>query len=343
MADKTVIVTGASQGIGAGLANRFLERGYNVVATSRRVSQSAEVSASERLARVDGDIAEPETAKAVVETALARFGSIDALVNNAGIFFTKPFIDYTIEDYRRLAATNLEGFLHLTQRVVRQMLAQKRGGSIVSITTPMVDHPIAGVNASVAMLTKGGIEAMSKNIAMEYAKEQIRANTVAPGVVDTPLHKDNPKDFLKTLSPMQRRVHRPGNRRRRPVPDGGAAHNRGGAARRWRRTSGKMVTQLSAQASAETAKIRLTRKSAAYWVATFNNPPLNIVREPSEAVVASARLAVTARVSPRIRFIVAFVPSAASIATSGAHRSPCSPTTPTGRSSPVWWRSGATV
>ena len=202
MADKTVIVTGASQGIGAGLANRFLERGYNVVATSRRVSQSAEVSACERLARVDGDIADPQTAKAVVETALARFGSVDALVNNAGIFFTKPFIDYTIEDYRRLAATNLEGFLHLTQRVVRQMLVQKRGGSIVSITTPMVNHPIAGLNASVAMLTKGGIEAMSKNIAMEYAKEQIRANTVAPGVVDTPLHKDNPKDFLKTLSPM---------------------------------------------------------------------------------------------------------------------------------------------
>jgi NAD(P)-dependent dehydrogenase (short-subunit alcohol dehydrogenase family) len=200
MADKTVIVTGASQGIGAGLANRFLERGYNVVATSRRVSQSAEVSASERLARVDGDIADPETAKAVVETALARFGSIDALVNSAGIFFTKPFIDYTIEDYRRLAATNLEGFLHLTQRVVRQMLVQKRGGSIVSITTPMVDHPIAGVNVSVA---KGGIEAMSKNIATEYAKEQIRANAVAPGVVDTPLHKDNPQEFLKTLSPMQ--------------------------------------------------------------------------------------------------------------------------------------------
>jgi NAD(P)-dependent dehydrogenase (short-subunit alcohol dehydrogenase family) len=202
MADKTVIVTGASQGIGAGLANRFLERGYNVVATSRRVTQSAEIVASDRVARVDGDIAEPETAKAAVETALARFGSIDALVNNAGIFFTKAFIDYTIDDYRRLTATNLEGFLHLTQRVVRQMLVQKRGGSIVSITTPMVDHPIAGVNASVAMLTKGGIEAMSKNIAMEYAKEQIRANTVAPGVVDTPLHKGNPKDFLKTLSPM---------------------------------------------------------------------------------------------------------------------------------------------
>jgi NAD(P)-dependent dehydrogenase (short-subunit alcohol dehydrogenase family) len=202
VADKTVIITGASQGIGAGLANGFLERGYNVVATSRRVSQSAEINASRRLARVDGDIADPETAKAAVETAVARFGSVDALVNNAGIFFTKPFIDYTIEDYRRLAATNLEGFLYLTQRAVRQMLSQKRGGSIVSITTPMVDHPIAGVNASVAMLTKGGIEAASKNIAMEYAKDGIRANTVAPGIVDTPLHKDNPKDFLKTLSPL---------------------------------------------------------------------------------------------------------------------------------------------
>lgn len=199
---KTVVITGASQGIGAGLTNSFLEKGYNVVATSRQVSRSTELDASDRLVRVDGDIADPETAKSVVETALARFGSIDALVNNAGIFFTKPFIDYTIDDYRRLAATNLEGFLHLTQRVVRQMLAQKRGGSIVSITTPMVDRPIAGVNASVAMLTKGGIEAMSKNIAMEYAKQHIRANTVAPGVVDTPLHKDNPKDFLNTLSPM---------------------------------------------------------------------------------------------------------------------------------------------
>ena len=202
MTAKTIIITGASQGIGAGLANSFIERGYNVVATSRQVSRSMQIDASDRLARVDGDIADPETADAVVKTAIARFGSIDALVNNAGIFFTKPFVDYTIEDYRRLAATNLEGFLHLTQRVVRQMLVQKRGGSIVSITTPMVDHPIAGVNASVAMLTKGGIEALSKNIAMEYAKHKIRVNTVAPGVVDTPLHKDNPKEFLNTLSPM---------------------------------------------------------------------------------------------------------------------------------------------
>jgi NAD(P)-dependent dehydrogenase (short-subunit alcohol dehydrogenase family) len=201
-ADKTVIVTGASQGIGAGVANAFLDRGYNVVATSRQVSRSGEIPDSDRVARVDGDIADPATARNVTEIALARFGAINALVNNAGIFFAKPFIDYTADDYRKLASTNTEGFLHLTQFVVRQMLAQKSGGSIVSITTPLVDHPIAGVDVSVAMITKGGIEAASKNIAMEYAKAGIRVNTVAPGIVDTPLHKDDPKDFLATLSPM---------------------------------------------------------------------------------------------------------------------------------------------
>ena len=199
---KTIVITGASQGIGAGLVNGFLSRGYNVVATSRNVSRSNEIPVSDRLARVDGDIADPATATMVFETALSRFGRIDALVNNAGIFFAKPFVDYTVEDYRRLAATNIEGFLHLTQLVVRQMIKQKSGGSIVSITTPLVSHPIAGMPVSVAMITKGGIEAASKNIAMEYARDGIRVNTVAPGVVDTPLHKDNPKDFLKTLSPM---------------------------------------------------------------------------------------------------------------------------------------------
>jgi NAD(P)-dependent dehydrogenase (short-subunit alcohol dehydrogenase family) len=199
---KTVIVTGASQGIGAGLVNAFVERGYNVVATSRQVSASNAFEASRKLAVVDGDIGDAETARRVAETAIGRFGSIDALVNNAGIFFTKPFVDYTMDDFRRLSSTNLEGFIHLTQLVVKQMLAQKSGGSIVSITTPLIDHPIAGITASVAMMTKGGIDAISKNLAMEYARDGIRVNTVAPGVVDTPLHKDNPKDFLKTLSPM---------------------------------------------------------------------------------------------------------------------------------------------
>ena len=199
---KTIVITGASQGIGAGLVNTFAGRGYNVVATSRSVSRSSEIPASDKVVRVDGDIADPATARKVVETALSRFGRIDALVNNAGIFFAKPFVDYTLDDYRKLAATNVEGFLHLTQLVVRQMVAQKSGGSIVSITTPLISHPIAGMPVSVAMITKGGIEAASKNIAMEYARDGIRANTVAPGVVDTPLHRDNPKDFLKTLSPM---------------------------------------------------------------------------------------------------------------------------------------------
>jgi NAD(P)-dependent dehydrogenase (short-subunit alcohol dehydrogenase family) len=199
---KTAIITGASQGIGAGIVNAFVERGYNVVATSRQVSASDAFNASSQLALVDGDIGDPQTAKKVAETAISRFGTIDALVNNAGIFFTKPFVDYTTEDFRRLSSTNLEGFIHLTQRVVKLMLAQKSGGSIVSITTPLIDHPIAGLSASVAMMTKGGIDAISKNLAMEYARDGIRVNTVAPGVVDTPLHKDNPKDFLRTLSPM---------------------------------------------------------------------------------------------------------------------------------------------
>lgn len=199
---KTIVITGASQGIGAGLVNAFLERGYNVVATSRSVSSSRELLPSDRLVRVDGDIADPATADAVLAAAVDRFGGVDALVNNAGIFIAKPFLEHTAEDYRRLLATNVDGFLHLTQRVIGRMVRQRTGGSIVSITTPLSDHPIAGLNAAVAMITKGGIEAASKSLAMEYAGDGIRVNTVAPGVVDTPLHAENPKDFLATLSPM---------------------------------------------------------------------------------------------------------------------------------------------
>ena len=199
---KTVIVTGASQGIGAGVVQSFLDRGYNVVANSRSITKSGAFAASDRLALVDGNIGEPAVAKKIVETAVEKFGSIDALVNNAGIFFTKPFIEYTAEDFKALSSTNLDGFLYVTQGVVRQMLAQKSGGSVVSITTSMVANPIAGVTASVPMITKGGIEAVTRSLALEYAKEKIRFNAVAPGQVDTPLHKDNPKDFLKTLSPM---------------------------------------------------------------------------------------------------------------------------------------------
>src|SRR6266404_6103673 len=144
---KTAIVTGASQGIGAGIAKAFVERGYNVVANSRKVSESTEVTASERVALVDGHIGEPTTAAKVVDTALSRFKSIDALVNNAGIFFTKPFTDYTAEDLKALVATNVEGFLYVTQLAIKQMLAQKTGGSIVTITAALARNPILGVRS----------------------------------------------------------------------------------------------------------------------------------------------------------------------------------------------------
>jgi len=198
---KTVIVTGASQGIGACLVKTFLERGYQVVATARSMEKSG-FQASKQLALVDGDIGEASTAKNVAAAAIEQFGGIDTLVNNAGIFFTKPFTDYTTEDVRKLISTNLYGFVYLSQLAIKQMQIQKQGGSVVSITASLADHPIAGVTASVPMMTKGGIESISKNLAMEYAKEGIRLNTVAPGVVDTPLHQDNPKDFLRTRSPM---------------------------------------------------------------------------------------------------------------------------------------------
>jgi NAD(P)-dependent dehydrogenase (short-subunit alcohol dehydrogenase family) len=199
---KTLIVTGASQGIGAGVAQSFLDRGYNVVANSRDLTKSNPFVESDHLALVDGSVGESTVALKIVEIALQKFGSIDALVNNAGIFFTKPFTDYTVEDFKALSSTNLEGFIHVTQRVVKQMLAQKSGGSVVTITAALVDNPIAGITASVPMITKGGLEAVTRSLAAEYPKEKIRFNAVAPGVVDTPLHKDNPKDFLKTLSPM---------------------------------------------------------------------------------------------------------------------------------------------
>jgi len=199
---KTVIVTGASQGIGAGVVQRFLERGYKVVAGSRNIRKSGAFIDSAFLALVDGNIGESAVAAKIVETAVQKFGSIDALVNNAGIFFTKSFTDYTREDFAALSSTNLEGFLYLTQGVVKQMLAQKSGGSVVTITAALAANPIAGIKASVPMITKGGLEAITLSLASEYAKEKIRFNAVAPGAVDTPMHKDNPKEFLKTLSPM---------------------------------------------------------------------------------------------------------------------------------------------
>ena len=201
---KTAIVTGASQGIGAGIVKGLVERGFNVVANSRKMTQSIEVAASDHVALVDGHIGEPATAAKIVETALSRFKSIDTLVNNAGIFFTKPFTDYTPEDFKSLVSTNVEGFLYVTQFSIKQMLAQKTGGSIVTITASLARNPIRGVTAAVPMITKGGLETITQHLAMEYAKDGIRVNAVAPGVVYTPLHRDTPKQVMENLSPMGR-------------------------------------------------------------------------------------------------------------------------------------------
>jgi NAD(P)-dependent dehydrogenase (short-subunit alcohol dehydrogenase family) len=203
-ARKTAIVTGASQGIGAGVVKSFVERAFNVVASARKMTQSAEVAASDAVALVDGDIGDPATAARIVDTARSRFNSIDVLVNNAGIYFNKPFTDYTTEDFELLLSTNVEGFLYVTQLSIKQMLAQKTGGSIVTTTAALARNPIRGVHASVPMLTKGGLETITHHLAMEYAKEGIRVNAVAPGAVYTPLHRQTPNDVMEGLSPMGR-------------------------------------------------------------------------------------------------------------------------------------------
>jgi NAD(P)-dependent dehydrogenase (short-subunit alcohol dehydrogenase family) len=196
---KTAIITGAQQGIGAALVEDFLKRGYNVVATSRNVSRS--LTASPSLVLVDGDIGKQETAAQATEAAMERFGTIEVLVNNAGIFYVKPFTEFTTEDFNALASTNLLGFIYITQFSVKQMLKQK-SGSVVTITGSLADNPIAGVNASASIATKGGLNTVTRSLAIEYAKEGIRFKAVAPGSVDTPLHKNIPKDYLETLQPM---------------------------------------------------------------------------------------------------------------------------------------------
>ncbi len=157
MPSKTAIVTGASQGIGAGIVRALIERDFNVVASSRRMTQSGEIHGSDRVALVDGHIGAPATAVQIVEMALSRFKSIDVLVNDAGIIISKPFTDYTPDDLNQLVSTNIEGFLYITQLAIKQMLAQKTGGSIVTITAALADNPIRGVTASVPMITKGGL------------------------------------------------------------------------------------------------------------------------------------------------------------------------------------------
>jgi NAD(P)-dependent dehydrogenase (short-subunit alcohol dehydrogenase family) len=197
---KTAIITGASGGIGSGLVEAFLKEGYNVIATSLNMTEP--LAASPSLIVVDGDIGTQDTAAKVLEAAIQHFGSIDVLVNNAGILRTKPFIDFTIDDFNALISTNLLGFLYMTQLTVKQMLKQK-SGNVVSITAALADQPVAGVNASVSMITKGGLNTVTRSLAIEYAKEGIRFNAVAPGVVDTPLHKDASKESLTARQPIK--------------------------------------------------------------------------------------------------------------------------------------------
>jgi NAD(P)-dependent dehydrogenase (short-subunit alcohol dehydrogenase family) len=194
---KTAIITGASGGIGSGLVEEFLRESYNVVATSRHASR--ELTASDTLVLVDGDIGEQQTAAEAVEAAINNFGAIDVLVNNAGIFLKKPFTDFTIEDFDALVSTNLLGFFYITQRTVKEMLKQK-SGCVVSITAALADRPIVGVNGSISMITKGGLNSATQNLAIEYAQDGIRFNAVAPGEVDTPMHKNDPSDSTLQLA-----------------------------------------------------------------------------------------------------------------------------------------------
>ncbi len=196
---KVAIITGASQGIGAGLVEGFLGRGYRVVANSRSLKPG---SGPDVLA-VAGDIADPRTAERVVAAAVERFGRIDTLVNNAGIFIPRPFTDYTEADFAAVTSVNLVGFFHVTQRAARQMLRQG-SGHIVTITTSLVDQPIAGVPAALTALTKGGLNAVTRSLAIEYAGKGVRVNAVAPGIIQTPMHRAEQHDFLATLHPMGR-------------------------------------------------------------------------------------------------------------------------------------------
>jgi NAD(P)-dependent dehydrogenase (short-subunit alcohol dehydrogenase family) len=198
---KTAIVTGASGGIGAGLVEGFLQEGYNVVATS--FDPNRKFTPASGLVLLNGDIGKPQTAAEAVEAAIKNFGTIDVLVNNAGIFLNKPFTDFTTDDFNALVSINLLGFFHITQRTVKEMLKQK-SGCVVSITAALADRPIAGENGSISMMTKGGLNSATQNLAIEYAKDGIRFNAVAPGEVDTPMHPNDPNDA--TLRPTLKKA-----------------------------------------------------------------------------------------------------------------------------------------
>jgi len=202
---QVAIVTGGSSGIGLGITQALLERNFGVVATSRTISKSKELKASENLILVDGDITKKETAVKVAEAALRQFGRIDLLMNSAGIYLSKPFTEYTPEDFELMIGTNVAGYFFITQQVVAQMRKQK-SGHIVGISTVLTDQPLAGAPIALAVLTKSTIPAFSRALAMEYVADGIRFNTISPGVVDTPMHAHDDHESLKKLSPAARLV-----------------------------------------------------------------------------------------------------------------------------------------
>jgi len=196
---KVAVITGASQGIGAGLVKAFRDRNYRVVANSRSIKPSGD---SDVLA-VPGDIADPDVARRVVAEGLERFGRIDTLVNNAGIFIASPFTKYTEDQFAAVIATNLAGFFHITQQAIAAM--EKQGsGHVVNITTSLVDQANSSVPSVLASLTKGGLNAATKSLAIEYAQKGIRVNAVSPGVIKTPMHSPDTHAFLANLHPVGR-------------------------------------------------------------------------------------------------------------------------------------------
>ncbi len=197
--NKVAVVTGASQGIGAGLVQEFLDRGYRVVANSRSIKADDATG----IVAVAGDIADPMVAQRVISTAVERFGRVDTLVNNAGMFIGKPFTEYTEDDFNAKISLNLGVFFYVSQHAVRQMLTQG-GGHIVNITTTLVGQPVKGASSALASLTKGGLDAVTRSLAIEYADKGIRVNAVAPGVIKTPMHSPDTHAFLAGLHPMGR-------------------------------------------------------------------------------------------------------------------------------------------
>src|SRR5476651_1700117 len=196
---KVVVVTGASQGIGAEVVKTFRKLDYRVVATARSIKPSEDPN----IVTVAGDLADPDTARRVISEAVKRFGRIDTLVNNAGIFVAKPFTAYTQEDYAAVLSVNLNGFFYITQLAITEM--EKQGsGHVVSITTSLVDHAIDGVPSVLASLTKGGLNAATKSLAIEYAKRGIRVNAVSPGIIKTPMHGEETYEALGSLHPVGR-------------------------------------------------------------------------------------------------------------------------------------------